>query len=363
MSVILAVYYSRLVMTENTLQDVFIPLGGQDDNLGDSALRAAYFEATQGDERRFHVQLGKPRTTDYLSGLPLRPQDNLYSKDASWVRASENTSKAVLLYYTGEFSSQWTTYPPERTTKQLQRVLGNGGIVIVAGSGLKDPSAVDESYFHPVLREASLVSWRDGPSRDAAGFGDVAPDWAYSLGAPTSQWTSADARPLLAVTMRYDRAWPDDDWVQAVRDLSARTSTRIVTFAQVARDAPRAVRLAERLEGEYLIPPSMRHADLDVHARQIYGQSLAVISDRAHGLIIGATEGACPIGSAANSQKIERLLAPAGLDELVGHYDQLPEFGERLESQLPAVAPAIDTARAELSDLALRIDAAMKAQL
>lgn len=350
-------------MTENTVQDVYIPLEGQDDNLGDSALRAAYFTATRGASRRFHVQLGKPRTTDYLSGLPLRSEDILYRRDASWIKASENTPGAVLLYYAGELNPRWTSYPHERTTAQLQRVVGNGGIVIIAGSGLKDPSTVDESHFHPVLRESSIVSWRDRPSRDAAGFGDVSPDWAFSLGTSTSNWAPVDSRPLLAVTLRFDRPWPDDTWFQAVRDLSFRTSTRIVTLAQVARDAPRAVQLADRLGGEYLIPPSMSHADLDVHARQIYGQSLAVISDRAHGLIIGATEGACPIGSAANPQKIERLLAVAGLDGLVGHHDQLAEAGEQLESQLSVTAPAIDAARTKLSDLALRIDVAMKAQL
>lgn len=360
-----SVYYSRFVMTENSAQDVYIPLEGQDDNLGDSALRAAFFTATQGDGRCFHLQVGKTRTTttDYLSGLPWRPEDTLYHGDSSWIRASESAPRPVLLYYAGEINPRWDSYPHERTTLQLQRVLENDGIIIVAGAGLKDPSAVGPSHFHPVLREASVVSWRDRPSRDAAGFGGVAPDWAYALGTPTDDWAGPDSRPLLAVTLRYDRPWPGDAWIEAVRDLAAKTSTQIVTFAQVARDTPRSVQLAEQLGGEYLVPPSMSHSDLDSHVRQIYSRSLAVISDRAHGLIIGATEGACPIGSAADPQKIARLLAAAGLDGLVSHHEQLAQAGEQLESQLSVTAPAIDAARAELSDLALRIDVAMKAHL
>lgn len=350
------------VMSANTMQDVYIPLGGQDDNLGDSALRAGYFAAAQGDGRRFHVQLGAPRSTDYLSGLRLRDEDAVYFSDAEWIDASKAASRAVLLYYAGEVTPRGGTYPHRRTAIQLQKVIENGGTVIIAGTGLKDPSAVDESTFHPVLREAAVVSWRDRPSRDAAGFGGVAPDWAYSLGTPSSDWAPAESRPLLAVSMRYDRAWPDESWIRAVRDLSARTGTRIVTLAQVARDAPRAVRLAELLDGEYLVPQSMGHADLDAHAREVYGRSLAVISDRAHGLIIGATEGAMPLGSAENPQKIRRLLSAAGLGELVGRYEQLPEFGERLESGLSGIAPAIDMARAEIADLALRIDVAIRAQ-
>lgn len=350
-------------MSENFLQDVYIPLGGQDDNLGDSALRAAYFRATQGSGRRFHVQLGERRTTDYLTGLPLRTDDQLYWTDKSWIEASKSTRQAVLLYYAGEVTPRGGAYPPRHTAIQLQKVLENGGTLIIAGTGLKDPSAVDESTFHPILREASVVSWRDRPSRDAAGFGGVAPDWAYSLGTMTSDWTPPESRPLLAVSLRYDRPWPDEQWLQAVRNLAEATSTRIVTLAQVARDAPRSVQLAESLGGEYLAPRSMGHADLEALARDVYGRSLAVISDRAHGLIIGATEGAYPIGSAADPQKIERLLAAAGLGEFVGRYDQLADFGERLEVRLPALAPAIDGARAELADLALRIDVAMKASL
>lgn len=350
------------MMSDNNGQDVFIHLGGQDDNLGDSALRAAYFMAAQGEGRRFHVQLGAPRSTDYNAGLPLTAEHTVYPADASWLEASKKTPKSVLLFHAGEVNAA-NGFPQRQAAIQIRRVLERGGAVIMAGTGLKDPYVVTEENIHPVLREAQLVSWRDEPSRDAAGFGSFAPDWAYSLGTSTAEWISVDARPLLAVSLRFDRSWPDETWLRAVRDLAAQTSTQIVTLAQVARDAPRAVRLAEALGGEYIIPPSMSHADLDAYARDIYGRSLAVVSDRAHGLIIGASEGAYPIGSAENPQKIARLLAAAGVGELVGRYDQLPEFAKRLESKLPEFRGAIDSARADLSDLTQRMDVVMKSVL
>ncbi|GAA1812858.1 hypothetical protein [Nesterenkonia flava] len=346
-------------MSENSVQDVFIHLGGQDDNLGDSALRAAYFEAAQGEGRRFHVHF-EGQTTDYLTGIPLKPEHLVYNDRAEWIAASNSCRRAVMLFNAGEINPG-RAYPPRHTAIQLRNIVERDGLVLFAGTGMKDPSKVNGEAFHPVLRNAPVASWRDALSRDAAGFGTVAPDWAYALGTPTAEWASVNARPLLAVSLRFDRPLPDQTWIEAVRSLAEQTSTRIVTLAQVARDAPRAVRLAEMLGGEYLTPPSMKHADLDSHARSVYGEALAVISDRAHGLIIGASEGAYPIGSASNPQKIKRLLAAAGLGDLVGHYQELPEFAAQLEHRLSGFAPAIDTARAEIADLTGRINAAMDA--
>lgn len=347
-------------MTADGTQDVFAHLSGQDDNLGDSALRAAYFMAAQGDGRRFHVHFGV-QSSDYLSGMPIRPADMVYADPVEWLEASETASRAVLLFNTGEINPLPGEYPRRELALQLHRVVSRGGIVILAGAGLRHPSVADQVSFHPALREAAVVSWRDDVSRDAAGFGDVAPDWGYVLGTPTSQWPDPQSRTLLAVTLRYDRPWPGDSWIEAVQRLAAQTSTRVVTLAQVARDASRAVRLAEALGGEYRIAPSMRHPDLDANARAIYRQSLAVVSDRAHGLILGATEGAYPVGSADDPQKIARILAAAGLGDLVGRHDQLPDVAPQLESRLSGLAPAVDAARESIGHLTLRMQAAMRA--
>ncbi|MFB7252393.1 hypothetical protein [Microbacterium sp. NPDC056234] len=211
------------------------------------------------------------------------------------------------------------------------------------------------------MREASVMSWRDQGSRDGAGFGDFAPDWAYSEGAPVDQWAPVIERPFITVTMRFDRPWPGEEWLSSVRAFAVSTQTRIVTVAQVARDAPRAVRLANALGGEYITPLSMRHDALDDYIRAVYRRSLAVISDRAHGLIIGATEGAYPIGSGSDPHKISRLLTAVGLGGLVGRYDEFDGFAARFDAQLPSLAPAVNAARADIADLRAHIHAAMDA--
>lgn len=341
------------------VQEVFIDLGGQDDNLGDSALRAAYLEAVRGEGCRFHVFLGHP-TADYVSGLPLRPADQVYFDRTSWLAASSAARHPVHLFNAGEINPLRGAFPYSDRSAELQRAVDAGGAVVVAGIGLRNPRSASSIKFHQVFRDALVVSWRDQPSRDAVGFGEVAPDWAFSLGADTSDWAGRDARPFLAVTLRFDRAWPESSWIEAVQRFAADTSTRIVTVAQVARDAPRAVQLAEALGGEYLVAPSTSHADLDSHVRAVYGQSLAVVSDRAHGLVMGATEGAYPLGSSADPEKISRMLRVVGLDELTGHYDQFGELAQQFESRLPGLAPAIDAARVTTSRLGRRIRAAMR---
>lgn len=341
-------------------QHVFAHLSGQDDNLGDSALRLAYLASLRGPGRHVHLHLGEA-TSDFMAGFAPAPDMTIYSARTDWSAAEAMTARPVLAFNAGEINPRTGYFPVPARAAECERALGAGGTLIFAGIGIKNVDKLQGVAFDPVMREASVMSWRDQGSRDAAGFGDVAPDWAYSEGAPVDDWSPPAERPLTAVTMRFDRAWPGEEWLADVRAFAAATQTRIVTVAQVARDAPRAVHLARALGGEYVMPSSMRHDVLDEYVRAVYRQSLAVVSDRAHGLIIGATEGAYPIGSGSDPNKISRLLAAVGLGDLVGRYDQFGDFASRFETQLPALAPAVNVARAEIADLTARIHAAMDA--
>lgn len=339
-------------------QHVFAQLAGQDDNLGDSALRIAYLRALRGPGRHVHVFLGAP-TTDYASVFDVGPDVTLYAERGAWAAAERAAVHPVHAFNAGETNPRGGVFPGPRRAAEMARVVAAGGVAIVAGIGLKSVDTISDVSFDPAFRGAAVVSWRDQGSRDAAGFGDFAPDWAYALGRSSDAWLPAASRDLLAVTMRFDRAWPGEGWIAAVRSFAADLGVRVVTLAQVARDAPRAVKLAAALGGEYAMPRSMLHSDLDEHTRSIYGRSVAVVSDRAHGLIIGASEGSYPMGSGSDPQKIARLLSAAGLGGLVGRYDEFGEFAERFPAHLPGLASAVDAARADIEDLTVRIRAVM----
>lgn len=307
-----------------------------------------------------HVYLGEA-TSDFAAGFETAPDVTYYSARGQWAEIESATPRRVRAFNAGEINPRTGHFPDPAHAAECARVLDAGGALIFAGIGIKNVDRLQGVAFDPVMRDASVMSWRDRGSRDAAGFGEFAPDWAYSEGTAVDEWAPAADRRLIAVTMRFDRAWPGEQWLADVRAFAAATQMRIVTVAQVARDAPRAVRLAEALGGEYVMPSSMRHDVLDEYVRGVYRQSLAVISDRAHGLIIGATEGAYPIGSGSDPHKISRLLAAVGLGDLVGRYEQFGDFATRFESRLPSLAPAVQAARGEIALLTARIHAAMDA--
>ena len=72
-------------MSEKTTQSVFAHLSGQDDNLGDSALRVAYLEALRGPGRHVHVFLGAA-TTDLMAPITLAlPSGLLGGLSLFWV--------------------------------------------------------------------------------------------------------------------------------------------------------------------------------------------------------------------------------------------------------------------------------------
>lgn len=341
------------------VQHVYVEPLGQDDNLGDSVLRAAYIDALRGRDRQLHLQV-EGQSPDYLSGLPLRSDDVVYRDRREWLKSLRATARPVSVLNAGEWTMRPRgNFPAAQRVTELRSALRRGGTVIAAGLGVQDPAIAATVSYAPVLLEAGLISWRDAPSRDAAGFGGAAPDWAFSLGTPTEEWAPRGDRPLIAVTLRFDRPWPDDAWMRAVIDLARRTDTRIVTVAQVARDSPRAVHLAEALGGEYLVAASTSHDDLDAHVRAVYARSLAVVSDRAHGLIIGATEGAYPIGSAADPQKISRMLDMAQISAATGSYDALPELSAGLDDAIDGLAPGVEAARTALSELRTQIDSVL----
>lgn len=332
------------------MRDVFINPAGQDDNLGDSALRAGLLDALRVHGNRLHIWL-PGQTSDYRAGLKLSPRDTLYSSRRAWLDAERRSRRAVRVINAGEINPQpGAQFPAAGQAIELRRVRALGGVILAMGLGVRTltgPVAFDES-----LREAAIVSWRDAESRRFAGFGRVAPDWAFALGSDPDSWLRTSERPYLTVSLRFDRPLPDRAWTDAVRRLAKDTGTEVVTVAQVARDAPTAVRLADALGGTYLVAPSTQHDELDVHVRYVYGRSVAVVSDRAHALIIGATEGAYPLGTAGDPQKISRVLDAAGIGSLTGRHI---DFGERVAhfaSELPGLPVAVHRARRDLELLA-----------
>lgn len=299
---------------------VFVSAVGQYDNVGDTVLRRAYLDVlrTLGP---LEVYLGD-KTDGYASALRLHEDDRIHRAGGSWRREISRAlagGRDVYAFDTGETEA---TRPFARRYLRLAPLLAvsrlRGGLVVQAGVGVRE-STPWRLPIAAVLRLASTVTWRDEQSRRMMGLGSVTPDWAFALGADEASLRADTDRPLLAVAIRQGlehaaRDRPDDAWTARVRGLADSLGLDIVVTAQIERDGPLALDLAERLGGEAVVWLDDDHARQEQRLREAYRRSAAVLTDRLHAAVIAATEGAVPIALVTGpADKVMRTLEGAGI--------------------------------------------------
>ncbi|MFG6503088.1 polysaccharide pyruvyl transferase family protein [Microbacterium sp. P05] len=301
-------------MSEEARQ-VFVSAVGQDTNVGDSVLRRGYLDALR-QVGRLNVLLDGT-SSDYRDGLGLTNDDNIFDARELWWResaAQAESSPIVVAFNAGEMQLNRTfALSYARHARLILAARRAGGYGVHVGMGIRRSSAWGKP-IGVILRTCARVSWRDPMSREWAGVGDVAPDWAFALGEGAPSLASEGGREFLAVCLRGDRQIPDPEWVANVEKTAQELGLRPLLVVQVERDNRLAAELAaERgwlADHWYGGPHSLRERQI----RALYAESGAVLSDRLHALVIAATEGAVPIAYAPSStEKARRTLAPAGL--------------------------------------------------
>lgn len=334
------------------MRHIYIPLCGQDDNLGDSVLRRGLVSALSLPDTKFHV-LVHEASDGYRSALGLRESDRSYTQFAEWAHSVRASKGSALILNPGEANprSRLRHFGGDLVKLSAHTRL-RGGQVVHTGVGFRGPLPLRWRLPIPTLLLCNVVSWRDEPSRVYGGTGDVVPDWAFGLGSNPKEWAPTRDRDTIAVSLRFDRELPPEKWFDVVRSVAASRGLRIVTFAQVLRDVPRAQQLAQSLGGEYSAVADWSHKEMEIRVRHLYSRTRYVLSDRVHALIIGATEGATPIGSAWDPEKLKRTLAPAGLsDSACSHR----EFDGRHFVDDESLGGRVEAARFKLRTLSTNI--------
>lgn len=292
--------------------DVLAWLTGQSDNIGDSALRRAY-AAALGDIGEVTAWAGDP-ARGYVSGLGL-PESSISHTFGSWYRrlaVAACKRGSVFAFNAGEFVvTREYFFGLVAAAPLLLLLKARGGKIIWLGAAIRSTKPGFTAPFIWLARSASMLRWRDTASSEILGVAaPTMPDWAFALTAQGSSKT----RDRLAVSLRFDREPPSTEWIRSVPALAERLGLRIVTVAQVERDAPLARRLADLWQCETLGWTSDSHAVQEHAVRELYSRSAAVISDRLHALVIAGTEGAVPLGwTTQNSVKIGRHFDAVGL--------------------------------------------------
>lgn len=301
------------------IEHIFVSATGQDDNLGDSVLRRGYLSALRGSTSNLHVLVGQ-NSGDYVSALSIEVSDHVYTEPGVFRRACMKTAlrePTIFAFNTGEMrldNSYLKTFVGHLPLVLATRLRGGGAIH--TGYGIRAGRRRWRSAIRLILRLCTYVSWRDAVSRDEMRVGEVAPDWAV-FGEQRAASVPSAARDRLVVSIRGDRGLPPESWFTGVRQLAVECELPIHVHSQVRRDNEMATTIADRLDAKWATPwpASLSHRDWELETARIYAHAGAVISDRIHALLIGAREGALPVGfTPASAEKARRTLAVLNLE-------------------------------------------------
>lgn len=288
-----ATVYRQLIPAAPNDETVFAWLEGQDDNIGDSALRRGYADALR--VRGPLVVFAGRATESYLEGLGLQPGDRVVGDLGAWLHAAVAAARvgpATLAINAGEFSFSGTyVLRVLRILPALWRFRRAGGNVIWLGAAVPGIRRGVTWMFRRLFDMSDLVRWRDSETSSVFEAAQPMPDWALALDAEGA----SGVRPALGVSLRFDRTYPSVAWLTAVRELAQRLELEVVAVAQVRRDSDRARRLAEDLGGRAVVFGEVSNAVQERIVRAEYSRMRVMLSDRLHALLIAQTEGAVPL--------------------------------------------------------------------
>lgn len=337
-------------------EKVYAWLTGQDDNVGDSALRRGYVEALQ--RRGDLVAYVADASDEYISGLGLSERDSTEAGLGKWLRAALRDAKqgpVTIALNAGEFSfSNRYTLMMLTVVPALNALKRRGAKVVWLGAAVPRAPRERAWLFRPLFSSSSLTRWRDEGSSTAFAAAPWMPDWALAL-KPTGP---AQDRSSLGVSMRFDRPYPSASWITAVRELASRLSLDVVVIAQVVRDSETAEKLARDLGGRAVAFPEGRtHAAQEALLRDEYAGFDLMISDRLHGLLIAATEGAVPLAWCEEAtEKMGRHFRALGMPwAVVQRSDAVQKVRDLGPAELTVMrdelGTAMEKARGELADV------------
>ncbi|MEZ3157323.1 hypothetical protein AB1K56_10395 [Microbacterium sp. BWR-S6Y] len=335
--------------------DIFVAAHGQDDNVGDPALRRAMLDGLAPDRRR-HVLVGAASHA-YVKALGLRPDDLTYTNRRRWQLSAFRHAiqgRAAFVSNAGEIQLNRRRLRINRADRLLVALIRlRGGAAITTGLGIRNPAGEPSATLTSLARACQITTWRDEESQRFARAGAVRPDWAFALGASSDQMATGD-RDLLVVSMRGDTPPVSAEWLDAVVSIRTALGLELVTVSQVERDVQRGGQLAESLSGDVHPWHGGDHLAAEADLRSVYRRARVVISDRLHVLIFAATEGAVPLYlPSIDSAKIPRTMAVVGLAEhMVSPNDaDLVDTVSALAGGQEVVIERVEEARSILAEL------------
>ena len=346
---------------------IFVWVGGQRDNIGDTALRRAFLDVLR-TVGTLHITAGNAPES-YIAGLRLHGSDKVYSDRKAWRTASIRSifrERTVWAFHTGELTmtpkvvKSYVSLAPMILALRL-----SGGVGIHCGLGFRTATSssirdkLSARLVGIILLPCRIVAWRDLPSCKRAANGIVAPDWAFS--SPSSPGGPARSRDLLSISIRHDRPGPNGEYIAAVRQFADAEDLQIVMISQTERDLIQARKYAQAFDAKVLEWRKLDLSTAEEDVRSAYRRTKVAISNRLHGLIMAGVEGAIPVGlTMGDSEKLDRTLSGAsiptvGFDTIGKTSQQILEHIRSVYESADEIEVGFTAADDGLTDLSVKI--------
>lgn len=331
--------------------NIFYWCTGQDDNIGDIVLRRRYAEELRR-HGELHIYVGGA-SASFIAGMSFGASDVQYTSASIWLKMMLNpivARRSVLAFNPGELQVGRKSAISTLVVLPIQLWLRLwGGRSVRVGLATRSSHRLYEIPIRLSNALCDLVVWRDTDSRKKWGIGQPGLDWAFDENLASVGTTTV--RKRLALTMRSDRPELSADALAAISEVARRHDLQLVVFSQVKRDRTASRQLATLLECELLDwDDGVDHLAQEMLVRKLASESVAVLSDRIHALIIGTTEGAIPVGIVlAEDTKVRPHFDAAGMSgvstDLRGmDYDGVLSFIESVLARGPELSRrAVDT--------------------
>ena len=299
---------------------IYVPGVGQYDNIGDLILRRQLLDWLRPNGRLF-IYVGRS-PSGYDDGLGLNGEDKVFRSFARWyLSALFDALKGNSAYVFKPGEIQLTLKGMKEHVGMLPVVIATRlrrGPVIRVGAGTRNFSSFARLLMSPSLRLATFTRWRDRSTARYLGTGDVMPDLAFGEGSlEFADEGASRQRDTLVVSMRSDREYPSDVWLESVRIFAQENQLKIVAITQVLRDDEKSASLAQALGGTVVGWDGTEHSLQEERLREIYRHTAIVVSDRLHVLISAFTEGAVPAALQVDeSTKIARHFEAAEISDV-----------------------------------------------
>lgn len=345
----------------------FLWLTGHVRNVGDSMLRRPLADLYR-EVGPIRVWSGAP-ASGYAAGLRISDAESApsFGRWAWKFSLAALRGKPTFVFNAGEFGvTKAYFFGLLLLAPALVLARAKGARIVWTGAGVKNRRRYFMWPFDALAKAASDLRWRDVKSAALMGRGKTMPDWGFGIGpaggdAPALTAVDPASRRRIAVSLRGDRQEPSDEWLAAVARLAERLDRKIVCVVQVQDDDALARRLAERLGADLVAWGDGDHWTQEQKVREAYASSVLALSDRLHGLVIAATEGAIPLGwCEATTVKVANHFEVIGADwvgpgasssiELIDALDEsrISELSNDSTGRIVTARARVDAVRGEL---------------